>query len=341
MSDNLGVAIVGCGNRSVEHMDSVDAIDGMQVVSGADQEEAGRARFSDRYEAPIFDDFAKLLAESVPEVAAICTMEYPRHRLAMQAIEAGVPAVVLEKPMARTVAEAREMVAAAEKSGVHLVTCHQMRFSAEFVEAKRAIYAGEIGTPYLYRASSFGQLMEQGPHMVDMVIWLAEGKEVDWVMGQVADIEAGRATVHPAPEFVVGYVAFTDGSRAVLECGRSFQRAVQLPDETWLQKRVQVLGTDGMTDSIVAHHCKIMTPDLAGWKTLAEGDASWNRATIAFYEELRDVVNGGGAHRNNAAVSIRGFEIINAVYASALARDRVEISADLNIMSLEKIMGTE
>ena len=340
MANGLGVAIVGCGNRSVEHMNAVDTVAGLRVVSGADEQAAGRSRFAERYDAPVFDRFADLLASSVPDIAAICTMEYPRYDLTMQAIEAGVRAVVLEKPMARTVIEAREMVAAAESKGIHLVVCHQMRFSDEFVSAKLAVDRGAIGTPYLYRATSFGQLMEQGPHMVDMVLWLAGNPEVEWVMGQIADVETGRSTVHPAPAFVLGYVTFAGGSRAILECGRSFQRAVELPDETWLQKRVQVLGTDGVIDSIVAHHCKIMSPSQADWKKLAQGDVSWNRATAAFYEELRDVINNGGVHRNNAAASLRGFEIIHAIYAAALARDRIKISPDFKTTALEEIMAS-
>ena len=340
MASNLGVAIVGCGNRSVEHMNAVDTVAGLQVVSGADEQAAGRSRFAERYDAPVFDRFADLLASSVPDIVAICTMEYPRYYLTMQAIEASVRAIVLEKPMARTVIEAREMVAAAERKGIHLVVCHQMRFSDEFVSAKLAVDRGSIGTPYLYRASSFGHLMEQGPHMVDMILWLAGNPEVEWVMGQIADVETGRSSVHPAPAFVLGYVAFAGGARAILECGRSSQRAIELPDETWLQKRVQVLGTDGVIDSIVAHHCKIMSPSQADWKTLAKGDASWNRATAAFYAELRDVINDGGIHRNGGAVSLRGFEIIHAIYAAALARDRIEISPDFDKTALEEIMAS-
>ncbi|MCY3938631.1 MAG: Gfo/Idh/MocA family oxidoreductase [Chloroflexi bacterium] len=338
MASALSVAIVGCGNRSVEHMNAVDAVAGLEIASGADAQEAGRARFAERYDAPVFDKFANLLAASVPDVAAICTMEYPRYELTMQAIKAGVRAIVLEKPMARTVMEAREMVAAAESRGNHLIVCHQMRFSDEFVSAKWALDRSAIGTPYLYRATSFGHLMEQGPHMVDMVLWLAGDPEVEWVMGQIADVESGRSTVHPAPAFVLGYVTFVNGARAIFECGRSFQRAVELPDQTWLQKRVQVLGTDGMIDSIVAHHCKIMSPSQGNWKTLAEGAASWNRATDAFYEELRDVIYDGGVHRNNGAASLRGFEIIHSIYAAALARDRIAVSPDFDATALERIM---
>ena len=319
-------------------MNAVDAVAGLEIASGADAQEAGRARFAERYDAPVFDKFADLLAASVPDVVAICTMEYPRYDLTMQAIEAGVRAIVLEKPMARTVMEAREMVAAAESRGIHLVVCHQMRFSDEFVSAKSALDRGAIGTPYLYRATSFGHLMEQGPHMVDMVLWLAGDPEVEWVMGQIADVESGRSTVHPAPAFALGYVAFVDGARAIFECGRSFQRAERLPDETWLQKRVQVLGTDGMIDSIVAHHCKMMSRLQADWLTLAKGDASWNRATAAFYEELRDVINDGGVHRNSGAASLKGFEIIHAIYAGALARDRIAVSPDFDATALERIM---
>ena len=339
MAGALSVVIVGTGNRSIGHMDAVDAVEGMEVSAGVDPEAAQRQRFQERYRRPAFDDIDRLLREDKPDMVAICTKEYPRHKLTMAAIAGGVKAIVLEKPLARTVDEAREMVAAAEAAGTTMIVCHQMRFSDEFVAAKRAIDTGEVGTPYYFRASSYGQLMEQGPHMVDMLLYMASDPEVEWVMGAVADIEEGRSTVHPAPAFVVGYVSFAGGLRAVVECGRRFQRAVGLEDVTWLQKRVQALGTEGMVDAVVAHHCRLLNSRARGWQTLTEGSAGWDGATIRMYEELRDVLLHGGVHRNNAQVSLKGFEIVHGIYQSALNRDRAQVPIDAGAFPLEKIMG--
>ncbi len=334
----LRVGIVGCGGRSYGHMEAVDAHEGLEVVAGADMDGERLARFRKRYDRKTYADGVELIQKERPDVAAICTREHARYGLTMAALDAGVRGIVLEKPMARTVDEAREMARKAQEKGAILAVCHQMRFSDEFVAARDAIRRGLIGRPYYIRASSFGHLMEQGPHMVDMVLWLAGDPDVDWVMGQVTDVEEGRGTVHPAPAFVVGYVAFKNGVRAVLECGRRFQRAVGLEEVTWLQKRTQVLGTEGMVDAVVGHHCRLMNAKGGGWQTLALGQDGWDRATIQFYAELYDVMTRGGEHRNNGRASLRGFEIVHAIYQSALTRDRAGVPLPEGAGPLEEIM---
>ena len=320
-------------------MEAVDAHEGLEIAACADPAPVGRDRFRARYDRPLYKDAGMLLEEERPDIVAICTREDPRHELTMAAIEAGVKGIVLEKPMARTVDQARTMVRRAREKGVMLVVSHQMRFADEFVAARDAIRRGIIGRPYYLRASSYGQLMEQGPHVVDMILYLAGDPDVEWVMGQIADVDEGRTTVHPSPEFVVGYIAFRNGMRCVLECGRKFQRAIGLENETWLQKRVQTIGTEGIVDAIVAHHCKVLNTKSQGWQTLALGSDGWDNATIRFYAELHDVLREGGTHRNDAVPSLKGFEIIHGIYQSALARDRTEIPLPEGVEPLEEIMA--
>lgn len=336
--DRLRVGLIGLGGRSGGHTEAVDAIEQLEMATAADLDESRHERFRQSYgSVPVYGQGTDMLDRERPDIAILCTMEYPRYELAMAAIEAGVRAIVLEKPMARTLDQAREMVSRARERGVTMVVSHQMRFADEFVRAREAIEAGRIGTPYYARVSSFGQLMEQGPHMVDMLLYLLGDPEVEWVMGQVADIEEGRDTVHPAPAFTLGYIAFANGVRAVVECGRVFQRAVGLEDVTWLQKRAQVIGTEGMTDSVVAHHCRFLGAE-GGWQTLFEGSSGWDNATIGLYAELAGVLGGEGQHRNDAALALKGFEIVQGIFQSAVCRDRVSLPLPGGAAPLEEIM---
>jgi hypothetical protein len=61
------------------------------------------------------------------------------------------------------------------------------------------------------------------------------------------------------------------------------------------------------------------------WQTLVSGGGwdGWNVATLCYYEELSQVLSEGGEHRNNARVSLRGFEAIQAIYQSVLVKERV------------------
>lgn len=83
----MNVGIIGCGPRSVGHMEAVDAHEGLEVIAGADPAPSGRDRFRARYDRPVYEDTAALLERERPDIVAICTREDPRYELTMAAIE--------------------------------------------------------------------------------------------------------------------------------------------------------------------------------------------------------------------------------------------------------------
>lgn len=338
MADYRGV-MIGCGGRAGGHADAYVKASGVEMVAVADMDEAKADAFAQKYGVTRYYDAEEMLDKESPDIVTVCTREEPRCALTIAAAERGAKGIVAEKPMAANIAEARQMVETCERTGTLLTVSHQMRFCDEFIAARDAIARGDVGQVYYIRASCYGQLMEQGPHMIDMILWLAGDPEVEWVMGQVADLEAGLETVHIAPAFVVGYITFANGIRAVIESGRIFQKAVGLEDETWLQKRVQVLGTDGVVDTIVAHYCQMMNARAAGWQELYAGSEGWDLATIKYYQELVDVLNHGGERRNGPEPSLRGFELVHSIYQSALTGDRFAPPLPADADPLNEIMS--
>lgn len=329
-SEKLKALVIGLGGRSRGHANALLACDEIAFAAGCDLDGARRSRCEEDYNVRTYADATEAFEKETPDIAIICTRENPRYALAKLAVDHGARAVVVEKPMTANIKEARDLVKYCEERNVLLTAMHQMRFSDEFVAAKEAISRGDIGEPYFVRAVSHGHLMEQGPHMVDMILYLLDEAKAEWVMGQVADREEGLATVHPAPAFTTGYITFENGIRASLECGRRFSPAVGLPEgevtSHWLQKRVQVIGTEGMVDAIVAHSCRLMNAS-GGWQILTSGREGWDASTIRHYEEVAHVLNHGGEHRNGAKPSLEGFEIIHGIYTSALVGDQVIIPA--------------
>ena len=328
-SNPLRALLIGLGGRSRGHAQALLACEGIEFAAACDIDDERRARYEKDFGVRTYKDAAEALKRESPDIAIVCTREKPRYALARLALDHGVRAIVLEKPMAANIREARDLVARCKERNVLLTVMHQMRFSDEFVAAKKAIESGAIGKPYFVRAVSYGHLMEQGPHMVDMILYLLGEAKADWVMGQVADREEGLSTVHPAPAFVTGYITFENGVRASLECGRRFPKAVGFVPEDeqgsiWLQKRVQVIGTEGICDAMVSHYCRVMNTS-GGWQTLSSGPAGWDASTIRHYEEVAKVLREGGEHRNGAEPSLQGFEIIHGIYTSALVGDLVKV----------------
>jgi len=336
MSD-MKAAVIGCGGRANCHAQGYVDVPDTDLVAVADLDRERADAFAAKYGVKAYYDAEAMLDEVKPDLVSIVTREHPRCKLSVLCSEAGVKGIINEKPMARTLAEAHEMVQAAEDHGVAMTVCQQMRFCTEFIRTRELLAEGAIGRPYFMRAVCYGALMEQGPHMIDMILYVIGGRKVVSVMAQVDEVERSHEMVHPCPVFMLGYLKLDDDTRIVIESGRTFPKIPEI-DSLWLQKRLEVLGTEGMIDTVVGNYCKMMTTGQAGWQTFPSSQDDWNAATPRFIQELVQVVRDGGEHRNNARTCLEGFEIITALYQSVLSKSAVSLPVDPSITPLEEIV---
>lgn len=186
--------IGGAAGIARTHIDALQQLPAAQIVGLADVNlEAGAAR-ADQLGCPFFADHRRLLVESQPDVAVIVT-PHPFHApIAIDCFAAGAH-VLVEKPIAVEVAEADQMNAAADAAGKLLVVNFQNRFRPVIQHAKALIDRGEIGSlvrtlcvePW-YRSAAYyrsatwrgswrgeggGILMNQAPHTLDLLCYLA------------------------------------------------------------------------------------------------------------------------------------------------------------------------
>ena len=143
------------------------------------------------YGVPVFGSAEEMLDRARPEVVDIAT-SVPSHRdLALRAFDAGCH-VLCEKPVAADLAEAAEMVRAAERANRLLSICFQYRHWDESVHLRRRIAAGELGHVHAVRAFAGGEhafpvhrrtLAHRGVlshwtiHNLDLVLWLLGNPE--------------------------------------------------------------------------------------------------------------------------------------------------------------------
>lgn len=330
-------AIIGCGGRANQHAEAYLENEDIELVAVADMDTKRADSFGENFGGKVYHDAEKMLDEAKPDIVSVATREHPRSMLTTMCAESGVKGIIAEKPMSRTLNQAYEMVEVCEANGCVLTVCMQMRFCPEFIRAREVIKNGEIGRPYFLRACSYGALMEQGPHIIDTILFVIGERKVVSVMAQVDEIEKSNDMVHPCPVFTVGYLKLEDDTRVVIESGRTFAGVPELGG-TWLQKRVEILGTEGMCDAVVSHYCKVLRSDTPGWQVTKSSNKDWNAATPLFVEQLVDVIRNGGEHLNNGRESLRGFEIIQAMYQSVLTKSAVELPMDRNLTPLEEIM---
>ena len=143
----LTVAIAGCGYFSRFHQDAWSRMEGVRVVGVADRDAGKREAAATLLQgAAAFEDAEAMLDATRPDLVDIVTPPQTHRALVEAAARRGVK-MICQKPLAPTFDEAQEIVAIAEKAGVMLAVHENFRFMPWFMEAKRLVAEGAIGTP--------------------------------------------------------------------------------------------------------------------------------------------------------------------------------------------------
>ena len=118
-----------------------------KLVAVADADPKGLAVAAKRLGGvKAYADYKVMLAETKPDIAAICPRHIHEHRdMIVAAVEAGVKGIYVEKPFVRTLAEADEIVRLCADHGVRLAIAHRNRYHPVVDVVKQLVASGEIG----------------------------------------------------------------------------------------------------------------------------------------------------------------------------------------------------
>ncbi|MCP4755615.1 MAG: Gfo/Idh/MocA family oxidoreductase, partial [Proteobacteria bacterium] len=135
--EKIGVGIIGTGMWSGLHAMACKANPLAEIVALADVDEKAARGYAQRLglDGPILTDYRELLKADGLDAVVIVTPNHTHAPMAIAAIEAGKH-VLCEKPMANTFADAKAMVAAAEKSSVRTM----VGFTNRFYKGTRFLY---------------------------------------------------------------------------------------------------------------------------------------------------------------------------------------------------------
>jgi predicted dehydrogenase len=187
------VAVIGCGSVSVVHFEAIKAIPGAELVAVCDSDAATLEAAAELHGVPGFADHQALLDQVRPDVVHISTPHDQHVPAALDSLAAGV-AVLMEKPVARTVDEAQALIAAAEASPAKIGICFQNRYNATAQAIRTLIDSGQLGAvlggsasvtwnrPASYyetrpwrgqmKLSGGGVMINQAIHTLDALLWL-------------------------------------------------------------------------------------------------------------------------------------------------------------------------
>lgn len=236
MSRKIRVGIIGCGAiaqrlHGPDYACSPDA----ELVAFCDSIKGKAQALADQLapEAQVFSDYKEMLKKADIEAVSVCLPNYLHAPVTIAALKAGCN-VLVEKPMAASLAEAKKMLDAATKAKKLLMVNQSQRLFPTHVKAKEVLDSGIMGkilhitamfghsgpenwSPtgkwfFDKKQARFGAMADLGVHKADLLRFLT-GMEVSEISGFFERLEKPRATVE---DNFVSAVKFTNGTVGTL-----------------------------------------------------------------------------------------------------------------------------
>ena len=231
--DCVGLGIVGCGTWGVKHARVYRSCPNARLVAVCDLD-ADRARAAaETYGAARWTtDYEELMVDPEVEAVSVVVPDFAHRGPVVAAANAGKH-ILLEKPLATTLEDARAMVEAVEQAGVKLMVDFHCRWSPPFYAARQALRSGQLGEPVAARlkihdtiyvptkmlswAARSSPIWFLGSHGADLLRWLVDD-EVRTVYCVARSGVLNRLGV-ATPDVFMTTLTFRNGFVATMETG--------------------------------------------------------------------------------------------------------------------------
>jgi predicted dehydrogenase len=239
MSKKIRLAMLGAGLMAPTHLEAIRRLgDRAEWVAVADVNAAARGKAAETFGIPHqYEDAFQAAREAEADAVIICLPNHLHAPATLAALESGKH-VLVEKPMALSLADAEQMVAAADRAGRVLMCGLTLRFTSPIRQVKALVAAGAVGTPrrvvhrrmsrgmgrdeaswFGSQAASGGILPGIGSHSIDAILW--------WLDDEAARVTAEVRSLNPAMDIEdEAAVLMTTRKGALVSIEFSFNYAV-------------------------------------------------------------------------------------------------------------------
>lgn len=199
----LKAGLIGCGNIGTRaHAPAYAKLPGVNLAAACDLVRERAEAVAAGHDAEVFSDYRTLLDRHDIDLVDICVPTGQHAALIVAALEAGKH-VLCEKPVARTLEQARQVQEAAAQSGKMIMIGHTRRFDHRYIEMKKVIESGELGQPVYIRRAERQRL----PFPPDTWHWQADdgGGVVMDICIHIADLLRWYYAEDPLSVYAVGH----------------------------------------------------------------------------------------------------------------------------------------
>ncbi|MEM6431455.1 MAG: Gfo/Idh/MocA family oxidoreductase [Deinococcota bacterium] len=321
----LRVGIIGAGQAGERHAVGFAACEDAQLVAVADIDQGRAETLATRFEAKAFTDWRTLLDETLDIL--VVSLPHNMHVAPAEAAAARGVHVLMEKPIATTLEDAKRIVQVCEGANVKLSISFVHRFREELQVAKGWLEAGHVGTVQVARESMGGQ---RGAHLPKWVTQqdIAGGgvlmysaihglDRLRWLIGsEVVHVTAQTRTYNPNTDVEDGVAAlltFANGATATLTSNAPVYRAQPARWETELYgdtafvrirtRQFTELSSDDMTEHV----------DTAAFSEKLGIHYNFARQAQAFVEAIREDTTPAITGEDG----VKALELAFAIYQAA------------------------
>jgi UDP-N-acetylglucosamine 3-dehydrogenase len=247
----LGVGVIGVGAFGEVHVASYHSLPEVEVVAISDSRPERLEEVGDKYHVTgRHHDYRELCARRDLEMISVVTQESAHLAPVLAAIQERKH-VLVEKPIATSVNDAEQMIAAAADAGVFLMVGHILRFENKYATVKSWISEGRLGKVvsmharrnrpkrlYKIYGDRIHGMLVNSIHDIDICLWYA-GAPVSLVRAVTRNMQGGKN-----PDVNWGFLEFSSGAVACIESHWL------IPDGSHIvtNDALQVIGTNAVAD---------------------------------------------------------------------------------------------
>ena len=240
MMDKVNVAVIGVGAMGKNHARVFSELENSNLVAICDSNEQVGKEIADKFKAKFYSDLKEMLEKENIDAISICVPTKLHKETTLSIINKKIH-VLVEKPIATTIEEAKEIIDEAEKNNAKLMIGHIERFNPIIIELKKRIKNNELGKVFLVKSERFspfpkrvidvGVTIDLSVHDIDIMQHLLESK-VKSVYG------ANSQKVHSSQEdLMTSILKFKNETIGIINCNWITPKIV---------REITVIGEKGM-----------------------------------------------------------------------------------------------
>ncbi len=320
------IGFIGCGGRGRVHARAYKEIENVILMAAADIDKDRLPGFQDEFNIQKgYNTFKEMLENEELDIVHLATQPTLRVEPIVMAAEHGAKVILSEKPLALNLPDYDTVLAACEKLGTTLVINHQLRYQTNWIKLREAVEAGALGTIRIIRISDFLDLISDGTHILDLVIFMLPNIPPTRVTGLVWDL-SGFSKTHAGPNTSIGVVDFGEECRCYFEIGKNAPSVPNVPPSP-MAFQMQIWGDEGRAETSLSQ----------GYRIWGKGEREWigevipygTQDTISQAEMTKDLLliieDKNFVHPCDAKIGRISFEIIEGVCHSSLRGEPVEL----------------